>query len=249
MPPFLPFGETIEIASWESHQIELDLARGLQGAKEASKQPSAASSPKAANASTPNTAKGKGKGEATGVPEYKSENVRKLPYCETGTRFTLPEPFPQLDALDEKLNIFNPSRALHKIYTYTAEDEKRGRVPKKHLPRLTCISPITTASIDRKGKGKATAADPDADVITIPDDDDDGYFSPIDSCSTPEPPPHFTPSAPPRPGPSRQFGTIDSQAYRRIRAEHPGARRPERPVSVSLPRRAPCLSRRVCAAA
>lgn len=84
-------------------------------------------------------------------------------------------------------------------------------MPKKHLPHLTRISPITTASIDRKGKGKATAADPDADVITIPDDDDDDYYySPIDSYATPGPPPRFTPGAPPRPGASRQFGTIDS---------------------------------------
>ena len=45
------------------------------------------------------------------VPGYKSENVRKLPYYETGARFTYPEPFPQLDALDEKLDIFNLNRA------------------------------------------------------------------------------------------------------------------------------------------
>lgn len=114
-------------------------------------------------------------------------------------------------------------------------------MPKKRLPRLTRISLITTASIDRKGKGKATAADPDTDVTTIPDDDDDDDdddYSPADPNLTPGPPPRFTPSAPPRPGPSRQLGTIDSQAYRRIRAEHPGARRLGRPVSVSLPRAA-----------
>ena len=39
------------------------------------------------------------------VPGCKSENVRKLPYHETGTRFTHPEPFPQLD------DIFNLNRA------------------------------------------------------------------------------------------------------------------------------------------
>lgn len=71
------------------------------------------------------------------VPGYKSENVRKLPYYETGTRFTHPEAFPQLDALDEKLDIFN----LHLHIRW-------GCVPKKRLPRLTRISLITTASID-----------------------------------------------------------------------------------------------------
>lgn len=243
MPPFLPFGETIHIARWESQQIELDLARGLQGVNDANKSPATTPSSPVANASSLSTSKSKGKQKATEVAPYKRENLRKLPYYESGTRFKLPEPFPQLDALDEKLDIFNLDNALHKIYTYTEKDKKRGCVPKKHLPRLTRISTITSPTIDRKGKGKATTADldlaPDADVLTIPDEESDpDHHSPAGFYPTPEPPRRSSRSPPADRGPSRQFGTIDPEAYRRIRAEQPGARRPGRPASASAPRAA-----------
>ena len=74
--------------------------------------------------------------------------MRKLPCYETGTRSTHPEPFPQLDALDEKLDVFNLNRARASVV---------GMPSREAAPRTPPIAARTRSGVKRRTEAEAEA--------------------------------------------------------------------------------------------